>query len=310
MGRKITIYLIDGTATGPKTVDIGNWSGAAIYSPRANLKTVLARPEFANPGVYFLKSEAQSAEFSESIYIGEAEELRARLQQHIAGRDFESVTCFLSKDDMLTKAHIKYLESRLIAIARSAKTAKVENSSSPRVPHLSEADVSDMEYFVEQIELVLPTVGLYALIPSIQTGLPTIKAVKPSSKFREFRIVSSSVNARMVESDEGFVVLKGSEASMPLSRSIADGWIKLRNKLQAAGKLEEDNGKFVFTDDTSFSSPSAAASVILGRQAAGPISWVDEEGRTYKQVQELAVRESAQNETSDEIIPRDPALVL
>ena len=107
MGRKLTIYMLDGNATGPKTVEIGNWSGKAIFSPRGSLKGMLERAEFDNPGVYFLKSESETSDFDESIYIGEAEELRVRLKQHIADRDFESVVCFLSKDEMLTKAHIK-----------------------------------------------------------------------------------------------------------------------------------------------------------------------------------------------------------
>ncbi|QDU16516.1 hypothetical protein CA11_43480 [Gimesia maris] len=85
MGRKLTIYMLDGFATGPKTIEIGNWSGKAIYSPRAKLKSLLERQEFDSPGIYFLRGQSESYEFDESIYIGEAEELRARLKQHIAG---------------------------------------------------------------------------------------------------------------------------------------------------------------------------------------------------------------------------------
>jgi len=288
MGRKITIFLLDGTATGPKSVEIGNWSGRAFYSPRGSLKNLLGRPEFANPGVYFLSVESPSKDYSDAVYIGEAEELGARLKQHIASRDFESVTCFLSKDEMFTKAHIKYLESRLISIARAAGTSKIENTNNPKPSRLSEADISDMEYFIEQIQLVLPTVGLYTLVPTIQPAHSGDVIAGGPLSGHEYRLQSSSIDARMIEAEDRFIVLKGSEANTTLSKSIAQGWIKLRNKLMDAGILIEKGSKLQFADDAIFNSPSAAASVILGRQAAGPIEWVDENGRTYKEIQETS----------------------
>ena len=41
MGRRLTVYMIDGTENGPRTIEIGNWSGKAIYSPRAKLLELL-----------------------------------------------------------------------------------------------------------------------------------------------------------------------------------------------------------------------------------------------------------------------------
>jgi hypothetical protein len=282
VGRKLTIYMLDGSATGPKTIEIGNWSGKAVYAPRASLKSLLARAEFDSPGVYFLRGESSSLEYDESIYIGEAEELRARLKQHIADRDFESVVCFLSKDELLTKAHIKYLESRLIALAREANSSYVENSNNPKGSRLSEADVSDMEYFIEQIRLILPTVGMRSLVEVAPHELPQA-AVSPVAEV--YKVKSTSIDATMVETDGAFVIKAGSQASAKTSKSIADGWLKIRKKLLDAGVLRSEGESLVFTEDASFASPSAASSVVLGRQAPGPISWVDQQGRTYKEVQ-------------------------
>lgn len=283
MGRKLTIYMLDGSATGPKTIEIGNWSGKAVFSPRASLKSMLSRSEFDSPGVYFLRSESESYEFDESIYIGEAEELRARLKQHIADRDFDSMICFLSKDEMLTKAHIKYLESRLIALARDANSSYVENNNNPKGSRLSEADVSDMEYFTEQIKLILPTVGVNSLV----VAAPHLAAsVQQPSENENYKIKSKSLDATMVETDGGFVVKAGSQASAKTSKSIAEGWLKIRKKLIEANVLREERGHLVFAEDASFSSPSAASSVVLGRQTPGPISWINASGKTYKEVQE------------------------
>lgn len=282
MGRKLTIYMLDGAATGPKTIEIGNWSGKAVYSPRASLKSLLKRSEFDFPGVYFLRSDSESYEFDESIYIGEAEELRARLKQHIADRDFDSVVCFLSKDEMLTKAHIKYLESRLISQAKEANSSLVENNNNPKPSRISEADVSDMEYFIEQIKLILPTVGMNALVVAAPHQIASTPA---RSAVDRYKIKSKRLDATMIETDGGFVVTAGSQAAMKTSRSLAEGRLRIRKKLIDAGILVKEGDKFRFYEDASFSSPSAAASVVLGRQAPGPLSWVDSAGRIYKDVQ-------------------------
>lgn len=281
MGRKITIYMLDGEATGPKTIEIGNWSGKAIYSPRASLKALLARSEFDSPGIYFLQSDSDSEEYEGSVYIGEAEQLRARLKQHIANRDFESVICFTSKE--LTKAHIKYLEARLIVLAKEANNSLIENSTSPKGAKISEADISDMNYFIEQIHLILPTVGLKTLVNAAPHSKSQNLIVADQ---KLFRIKSQSLSATMVELDGAFVVRAGSEVSQNTSKSLSSGWLKIRKKLMDAGVLKDQGGSFVLVEDAKFSSPSAAASVVLGRQAPGPISWIDETDKTYKQVQQ------------------------
>lgn len=283
MGKKITIFMLDGTPSGAKTVGIGNWSGKAVFVPRAQLKSILQRVEFESPGVYFLKNESSTLEYNDSVYIGEAEELRARLKTHIAERDFESAVCFCSKDELLTKAHIKYLESRLISIARDANNSLIENSNNPKLPRISEADVSDMEYFIEQIRLILPVVSYYTLVAPIQHSKANVVSAMAGKKYS---IKSKSISATMIESEEGFMVLSGSQASKNLSRSIAEGWVKIRKKLIDAGVLIESGEHLKFVENANFSSPSAASSVILGRQAPGPISWVDSDGKTYKEIQE------------------------
>jgi predicted GIY-YIG superfamily endonuclease len=285
MGRKLIIYMLDGSATGRKTIEIGNWSGKAVFSPRAALKSMLGRNEFASPGIYILRSESNSYEFDESIYIGEAEELRSRLKQHIADKDFDSVICFLSKDEMLTKAHIKYLESRLISQAKEANSSLIENNNNPKASRISEADVSDMEYFIEQIKLILPTVGMNALVVAAPHNATPTPTALPSIGDR-YKIKSKNLVATMIETEGGFVVKAGSQASTTTSKSLAEGRLKIRKKLIDAEVLVQEGDTLVFSEDASFSSPSAASSVVLGRQAPGPLSWVNAAGKTYKDVQE------------------------
>lgn len=232
--------------------------------------------------MYLLQSQSEDDQYDGSIYIGETEELASRLKQHIAERDFESVICFSSKDDTLTKAHFKFLEAKLIQLAKEANTSQVENTNTPRGARLSEADASDMDYFIEQVKLILPVVGIRSLVPAAPHSHLLIESAPQQL---EYRIKSRDLTATMVEVDGAFIVRAGSQASLTTSKSIASGWLNIRKKLIEASVLEHQGDRYVFSEDASFSSPSAASSVILGRQAPGPISWVLNDGRTYKQVQ-------------------------
>ncbi len=289
MGKKLTIFLVDGTETGPRTIEIGNWSGKAVYSQRSSLSKILDRVEFNRPGVYILKSLPSSDNYNERIYIGEAENLRKRLKQHLADsdKDFIEIVVFISKDEMLTKSHIKFLEARLILMANEAKTAEIDNSVQPELSTLPEADISDMEYFLDQIKLILPVVNFMFLVPSIINSPESLTEKDPSTTGTiVYTVKSKKVKAQLIETDKGYVVLSGSQSSKQTSSSISHGWIKLRNKLLATGVLIDDGDFYMFKDNAIFSSISAATAVVLGRQAAGPVEWVDFNGKTFKQNQE------------------------
>ncbi len=288
MGKKLTLYLIDGTDNGPRTIEIGNWSGKAIHSPRVSLFELLKRDEYSRPGVYILKSDATNGLFEERIYIGESENIRNRLKQHLndPNRDFKECIVFISKDELLTKSHIKYLESKLISNANDAKNSEIENIAQPIINTLSEADISDMEYFLDQIRLILPTVGFEFLHSMKANKFNDNYSVKDIlSADLVFSIKGKKVSAQMIESSDGFIVLKGSQTTLETSKSINEGWIQLRNKLIATEKLKKEGEYFIFQEDTLFSSTSAAAAVVLGRQAAGPLEWVDENNKSYKEYQ-------------------------
>ncbi len=287
MGNKLTIFLIDGNEYGPRTVEIGNWSGKAIYSSRSALPNVLSRDEFENPGVYILKSIPDDNIYSEKIYVGEAENLKIRVKQHLSNPDkeFTEFIGFISKDDLLTKSHIKYLESRIVTLAKEAKTSEIENGTAPSLPTLHEADISDMEYFLDQIKLILPVVSYKVLIPSVTKNIPSKNREKVETQPIIYHIKSNKLEAQMYESDQGIIVLNGSQCSKTTSKSISIGRIKIREKLLDSGVLIDKDKNYVFSEDTIFSSPSAASSTILGRQAPGPITWVDEKGITYKENQ-------------------------
>lgn len=288
MGKKLTVYMIDGTAYGPRLSEIGNWVGKAIYSPRAAVNKIMTRPEFDTPGIYCLKGDPTDDAFDEKIYIGEAEVIKSRLKHHLSdpNRDFKEIIFFVSKDELLTKTQIKYLESRLVQLALEAKTAEIENGNSPSLPTLHEADISDMEYFLDQIKLILPVMGFNFLSPSTVKSIPSEYINTKREVHETYFIKTKSFQATMIETDQGYIVKKGSEAKKALSASTTDTYRNLRRKMLETKILTEKDDRLIFSEDAIFNSPSAASNMVLGRNSNGFTEWVNKHGLTFKDVQD------------------------
>lgn len=290
MGKKLTIYMIDGTAYGPRLGEIGNWVGKSIYSPRASVNKIIHRSEFDNPGIYCLKGDPTDEAFDEKIYIGEAENVRSRLKQHLSdpSKDFKELIFFVSKDELLTKTQIRYLESRLVQLAYEAKTAQIDNGNYPSLPTLHEADISDMEYFLEQIKLILPVMGFNFLISSTISHKELDKSEVKMEIRETYYIKTRTFKATMIETDQGYIVVKGSEAKKLLSNSCTETYRNMRRKLLETQIMIDSSeiDKLIFAEDAVFNSPSAASNMILGRNSNGFTEWVNKSGTTFKQIQE------------------------
>lgn len=274
-GFSIKIFIPDGTPEGLKVVEKSNWTGRGMVCPRAKFAEAKSRSEFARTGVYVLVGPSEEGDLS-NVYIGEGDPVRPRLESHLANKDFWTyLVMFTSKDENLNKAHVQYLESRLLQLAREAKRCSLENGNSPQLPSLSEADIAEMDAFLDEVLLIFPVLGL-----TIFT-----KPVSPTRSQTLLSIKSKGINANGYESADGFVVLQGSEVVFETVPSIHRYMLTLRDTLLSQGILHKEADHYVFTQDYSFDSPSTAAGVILGRTANGRIEWKDEKGRTLKDLQ-------------------------
>jgi len=90
---------------------------------------------------------------------------------------------------------------------------------------------------------------------------------------------NGKAKGRVVEG--GFIVLKGSVFADEPSGKIPDGVRKLREGLIQKGDVR----KGTFKKDCLFKSATQAASVVLGKDAKGPLLWHDQIGRTLKEYQ-------------------------
>ena len=263
-----------------RTGEISNWSGKAVAGPRTELDQLLKREEAGNVGVYLLTG-IDPLSGGPAVYIGEAESIQSRLKQHVDKDFWNHVVYFTSKDENLTKSHIRYLEGRLIELAKLAGRASLTNSQAT-TSKLPESDRADMEIFLEKIEQLLPALGVEVLVPI---------AAPPESK-EEARLLFCEISGLKASghlTPNGMVVLAQSEAVPALRPSATDyPWvINAREQLLKDGVLVPVEGHLVFTKNHEFSSPSAAAAVIHGGTANGRTAWKDASGQTLKQLESV-----------------------
>ncbi|TGL04057.1 GIY-YIG nuclease family protein [Leptospira bouyouniensis] len=275
--KKITLFLIDGDASGRISAELSNWNGITYKIPRTLIKESINREDLYSTGVYFLFGKNPEDEEKDLVYIGEAESILDRLKQHLGSKEFwiEAV-CVFSKN--LNKAHVKYLEKRLFELAKEANRYELENSTVPAKTSISEADQAEMEEFLENIKLTVHTLG-FKLFERIDKR----ESEKISSQSKDFTILTKGIKATGFLTTEGFVVKKGSQAMMELVPSMekwAKGYMRLREKLIADGTLRVEGDHYIFTHDFLFSSPSAGAVIVMGRNANGMTEWKDDKGKS------------------------------
>lgn len=277
----IRILLVDGDPDGFRIVEKTGWVGQGLVSSRPGYREARSHSEFDGPGVYVLVSNGEEESVKRQLYVGEAENLRKRLDRQLQDKDFwNQVIAFSSKDETLNKANVRYLESQLVGLARTAKTWRVLNSNSPSIPTLSRADTADVDSFLEEMLILYPILGVDAF-----------EAPTPSDGcFLEFKITGPDASGIGIDANDGFVVRQGARARISETDTIGQPLSTYRARLVEEGVLAPyDSVSYKLTQDFRFSSPSTAASVLLGRRANGRTEWRTQDGRTLRDVQEQAI---------------------
>lgn len=275
----LKMFLVFGDPKRLRTVELSNWTGKAVSGPRSEFDKILQRPESLGSGVYFLTGvDPDSGD--KAIYIGEAECIRDRIKAHLAKDFWNAITFFISKDENLTKAHVRYLEGRFIDMAQHAGRARLQNSQSSGA-RLPESDREDMEVFLQKMQQVLPVVGVDAFVD------PVTAIGKGDTEAALLTCSIKGVTAHGYLTPDGLVVLKGPQAVLDVRPSAHKypGVLVQRNALLEKGELRPVDGVLVFQRDVEFSSPSAAAVVIHGGNANGLTAWLNADGVSIKKMQ-------------------------
>lgn len=280
-GKAIELFLVNGTADSLIIAELSNWNGKAIKIPRIEVSTC-NREDITQAGVYFLFCKDDDG--MDSVYIGEAENVKERLMQHL--RDYQAekekyewntAVIFTGRD--LNKALIRYLENRFVDIARSCKRYTVLTKNTYKNTVMKESQVAVMEEFIDNVKVIINSLGYKVLEPYVAKDSPTSQADDEI-----LYITSGSVKAKGKVTTEGFVVYEGStvnEITSKPNKSLTTGMIELRKKLFNNGKVQN----LRIAEDILFSSSSAAADFVLGYSVSGPRTWKTEDGRSLKDLE-------------------------
>ena len=269
-GKTISLFLIEGDPNKRWVCELSNWNGKAYKIPRIDVKRCDDRPDLSACGIYFLFGK-NDADGKGVVYIGEAEDVFSRLKQHdgLNGKDFwNECIVFISKDNRLNKAHIKYLEHKCYLLAKSADRYIVENSTIPADASLTEAEQAEMEEFLYIIRLINNVLGHKVLEPLIAES--SIDNDETDAGVTLHISAARGANAFGMQTSEGFVVLKGSHVASSVTKSCPESICDIRAKLRTDNIIDEN---WIITTDKIFSSPSTAASVVMGRSANGLTEW-------------------------------------
>ena len=288
-GKHIEIFLVDGVPGGMTTAEIAGWTGHVIAAPRSDVGALLRRPEAVRNGAYLFLADDPEAVEGTRCYIGRTEEFARRFSAHseLRDREWDRIVIVTNKDDSIAEGHWGYLEARLVELAREASRCSLTNGNSPQGRKLSEAAQSDMEAFLDQLQIVLPVVGV-----DVIRGRAVALAAKPEAASPVFTLAlgKRGVDAKAQVIDGEFTMLEGSvvvgewsgQGSTESTRRAYRVIREHHERLIADGSIAVSGDAGRLTRDVRFSSPSLAGAVALGRSCNGRMEWRADSG-TYGQ---------------------------
>jgi len=275
--KTIQMYIFDGNPNGRIMCELSNWNGRVYKISRNEIADFAKRTDAENTGVYFLFGK--NDENNDTIYIGEAEKMLTRLRQHLKDTNYwNDCIAVISKDNLLNKAHVKYLENKFYLMAQGSGRAIIVNSTVPTCSSISEYDQAMLEEFMSNAKLLVNTLG-YKVFESLEET-----AIKQNQNELIFKInAARGAQAKGIIVTDGFAVLKDSVIASTTTPSMSPALQKLRNKL-----LEEKivDSNFTFTKNYIFTSPSLAAAIVMGRNANGRTEWKTNDQKTIKDFEE------------------------
>lgn len=293
VGRSLELFYIDGRPDGMLTAELFNWTGHVLMAPRTQIADALKRVEAGYAGVYLLLGEEGG---EPRAYIGEGEDISARIRSHDVKKEWwTSAVLVTAAANKLNKAHVRYLEARMIQEARSIGRVPLDNATTPPLPSLSEADVAKMEAFLENLLVVLPAVRVDMFIRRTRPApapRPVADIVLPGSAIADamgpnprfiLETRKHGLRATALLKDGEFIVEAGSLARNSWVGPPSHNYANLHAELVRSGVLAPDGEHCRFTEDYAFRSPSAAAAAVNGRPSNGQVEWkTDPGGYTYR----------------------------
>jgi len=286
-GRTLRIFVMGESPLGLRQVELDNWTGAAVMGTRDELGDARELPELESPAVYLLADTIDGQSEVRRVYVGETEDFRERgVERNERIADWEHFIAFYSKDENLTKAHVRWLERELYARLQEATGRVIAvNGNNPPGAALPRADEAAMATYLDNTLYVLTALGLDFFSPrssSASASAPLPNPPVPSTEIvaqGDERYVMGAVSgteakATAVRRGRAWIVLPGSKLAASNTGSLSVGYKALREELVRRGILQPTSDGFLTArQEIEFSSPSAAAAVVRGYATNGKWEW-------------------------------------
>ena len=283
--KTLQLFMMDGTAAGPIKASIRNWVGRVYSIPRTELNSeeLRRRPELNHPAVYFLVGTNPETD-KPRIYIGQTAPRQngvafARAAEHARSEDkdfFNRIIYVVVVDDSWGATEITFLENAFHQRAIRADRYEVANGNTPSGGSVSEETQAELDEFIENTNLIISALGISAFQPKATAGKSSTEhssgttlnqQAKEEEPTFELTVPRHGVQGLGQRTADGFLVLAGSTLRKELLPSAARGVHATRDRY--ADQIQ--NGTLL--SDLEFTSPSAAASFLVGGAANGRRLW-------------------------------------
>ncbi len=268
--KRINLVLHHGTPYGIKTAEMSNWNGKVVVCPRQALKQLSDLDISDDPAVYMLFNREENL-----LYIGETDSLKTRITHHTQTKDFweELIACTSPE---LTKTEVKYLEHALHQRLQKDGLVELQNNTSPKTPTIRKEMQDAMDEFIDHVSDILLSLGF--------TFMGVSQEIQQSAgEGTEVHCEGKNTKAAGIYSESGLLVRRGSVMRKVMTESTPEKYKQMQRSLLSEGLLNQrDENTLVFTEDHLFSSPSAAATMVLGRSANGLREWKTKDGNSIK----------------------------
>lgn len=291
--KNINMFLMDGEVTGKIKCTLSNWTGVIYKIPRIQLGDLKSRDEMKQSGIYFLFGRDEDKQ-KDMTYIGQAttrkngEGVLLRIQEHTRDTHadyFNDVIILTTQNNSFGPTEISYLENKFTQLAKEAGRYIVKNGNDPNPGNVTEEKESELDEIVENTLMIIGTLGYRVFVPMTKKVSQDLTDNHSTYLYLKRKTKKSNkvIEATCERTTEGFVVLEGSQVEIKDSPYLPASLKEMRQNLIASRVIQDG----VLKEKQLFSSPSYAATFLLGMQTNGRTDWKDQDGRTLKELEEL-----------------------
>lgn len=283
-GRVVKIFITGQDPRSLRTIELDNWTGVAVTGQPEFFKKALEGEVLSRSCVYLLIRNSADDDLPE-VYVGESDDFSQRYTNGKFPIKFDSFLIFTSKDDNLTRAHVKWLERELWSILKgNSGKLIVANTNKPTGSNLPRADIATMRTYLSNTIYVLEALGydLFSIQERTSASPSTAKQIEDPIVGDDGLSLTLYSTLPKRQNDRAFLrfengaytLLSGSKINGKITDSLPANVRKLRQQLIEDGNLISHGDYLELLKDIPFSKPSPASALVKGRSSTGYMDWV------------------------------------